>query len=418
MPLRIAIVGGSSAGLMHGVMAKRLGHDVHIFEQYPSSIREGQAAGISTGAHTQKFLERYDLCCEPCYVSASTLRVRDYNFDEKIIRKIKFRMTSWNTLYYRLRANFDGLSSPYVLVPPKSLESDGEATYNTDKRVTDVASQDAHDGISIKFEDMADGTGGVFQADMVIAADGANSSIRQLLLPQVQRQYAGYVTWRATIPESRLSQSTLSAFEDASTAYYTKTSYVVVYSIPGDNGDLRPGKRHVNFVWYYNCSAHSEEFSDIMTDVDGHCHVHTLPPGKMRPEVWTRQRARGEQELGFQFKEILAKIDSPFITAISDYRVPRASFFGGKVVLVGDALALFRPHTAQSTAQAAVDCTLLEQVLKGEMDVSDWEQEVLQYAHRTGLASNCIGAWYLRGYLSWLYYKVRSWISENTGYLV
>ena len=37
---------------MHGTIMKRLGHNVHIFEQHPLSSREGEAAGVSTGAQT------------------------------------------------------------------------------------------------------------------------------------------------------------------------------------------------------------------------------------------------------------------------------------------------------------------------------------------------------------------------------
>jgi hydroxymethylglutaryl-CoA reductase len=41
--------------------------------------------------------------------------------------------------------------------------------------------------------------------------------------------------------------------------------------------------------------------------------------------------------------------------------------FDGKLLLVGDALAQFRPHVGSSTNQAALDALLLEKVLKGEM---------------------------------------------------
>ena len=72
------------------------------------------------------------------------------------------------------------------------------------------------------------------------------------------------------------------------------------------------------------------------------------------------------------------KITDPFVTAISDFQAPQASFSANKFLLVGDTLALFRPHIAQSINQAAIDCMLLEKVLKGKIDFSEWEKQVTQ----------------------------------------
>lgn len=44
-----------------------------------------------------------------------------------------------------------------------------------------------------------------------------------------------------------------------------------------------------------------------------------------------------------------------------------AALFDSKVLLVGDALFLFRPNIAFSTYQAAFDCLELEKCLKGEI---------------------------------------------------
>ena len=212
---------------MHSIMIKRLGHNVHIFEQYPSSSRDGQAAGVSTGAQTQQFLQKYDLVTEPCVVSASALQIVDSDFKLLELRQIPFNMTTWKLLYYRLRANFDGFSSEYVPNPPAKLDGDGKAVFDIGKRVTDVAFTDG--AVKLKFEDLINGGGGDVQADLVIAADGFRSTIRQLLVPSMSSTYSGYLTWRATILESRISEETLQAFRDRSTSYKMYKSYVIVY---------------------------------------------------------------------------------------------------------------------------------------------------------------------------------------------
>ena len=179
------------------------------------------------------------------------------------------------------------------------------------------------------------------------------------------------------------------------------------YVVPGENGSVKPGERYINFVWYYNCSDDSKEFAEIMTDVEGHRHRSTLPPGKIRPEVWAKQQAKGRQLLAAPIRELVEIIKVPFVTAVRDFRAPQACFLDGKLLLVGDALSLFRPHIAQSTNQSATDCLLLEKVLKGDMETSQWEKEVIQYAHITRLQSNVFGTKRLAGYWVYLYHALR-----------
>ena len=193
------------------------------------------------------------------------------------------------------------------------------------------------------------------------------------------------------------------------------------YLIPGQNGSLKIGERHLNFVWYYNCPENSEEFANIMTDKDGYRHRRTLPLGKIRPEVWAKQQAYAERTFAPPMKELVSNIVDPFVTAISDYEAPRASFFDGKLLLVGDALALFRPHLAASTNQAATHCLLLEQVLKGDTTLANWEKQVLQHAHLTRLKSTALGTRHLSGTMAGLYHMLRyilAMVAQSIGLII
>ena len=64
------------------------------------------------------------------------------------------------------------------------------------------------------------------------------------------------------------------------------------------------------------------------------------------------------------------------VTSVTSIASPRAVFFNGKLLLVGDALAQFRPHVGSSTNQAALDALLLEKVFKGEIGLDQWEEQV------------------------------------------
>ena len=174
------------------------------------------------------------------------------------------------------------------------------------------------------------------------------------------------------------------------------------YNIPGKNGSLVPGERLLNYVWYCNYPEGSPELVDILTDTDGHKHRMSLPKDKMREEIWSRQKAYATEILPAPFAELVCKTKQPFVQTITDIASPQASFFDGKLLLVGDALATFRPHVAASTNQAALDALLLEKVMKGDMTIQQWEDQVLEYAHLTSLQSIAWGYKNQAGFFTFL----------------
>lgn len=130
------------------------------------------------------------------------------------------------------------------------------------------------------------------------------------------------------------------------------------YHIPGENGSVTSGERALNFCWYSNELPQS--MAEVTTDNTGIRHHATVPRGKVRHDVWSAQCQRGALILPEPFKEVMTAIAQPFIQVIMDHHCPKASFGSGKVLLVGDALTLFRPHIAFSTNQAAFDCRMTE----------------------------------------------------------
>ena len=144
-----------------------------------------------------------------------------------------------------------------------------------------------------------------------------------------------------------------------------------------------------------------------MTDCDGTTHRKTLPIGKMQSKVWARQRAAARDILPVQFCDLIDQTTQPFISSISDIDISRASFYGGKLLFVGDALVQFRPHVACSTNQGALDALLVEKLLKGNIGLLTWEREVHDYAHVTRLRSITWGDWYQVGYSAFFLSKVR-----------
>ncbi|MCJ1349213.1 hypothetical protein MMC31_007449 [Peltigera leucophlebia] len=370
-------------------MLKKLGHNVRILEQSVSSVRESQAAGITAGPDAQKFLSEYDHCQATHFLPSAGVK--------------------------------DAFKSEHVPEPPSAVsEGEGKVTFDQGKRVTDLKQQ-SDESVIVEFDDLIGGGHGEHRADLIIAADGANSTVRRLVFPnsQIKRPYSGYVAWRGTVLEREISEETNRLFGRGNGTIIIPGGYMMVYTIPGANGSIEAGECLLNLVWYQN---HAEEsLQEILADSQGKRHHHTLPAGKTQPEIWARQQARAvNQKLPLPFLELVQKIKQPFITAVSDTSASQASFLGGKLLLVGDALTLFRPHVGLGTNQGALHALLLKRVLVGEIGLAEWETSVLEYANVSLLRSIAFGAFFqygwVRYFLSELPYRyalvgqwVRSW---------
>jgi len=275
-------------------------------------------------------------------------------------------------MYYLLRANFDGTPSKYCEVPAP-VSGEGSGTYDYGHTVKNVLDR-PECKVEVRYENK-DGVSASSTADLVLAADGPSSTIRKIFLPDVKREYTGYVVWRGTIPENEASEAAKETFTENITYYHTQGIQILAYTIPGQHGTLEVGKRLINWVWYCNYPQDSAEFKELMTDRDGRFHRVTLPAGKMNPSVWEQQKRYARSKLSPKFAEIIEKTQLPFIQAITDVTSSEISFFGGKVRLIGD---------------AAFDAEKLSELLRGDIDERKWKEEVMKYARtvqRSGIES-------------------------------
>ncbi|KAJ9646915.1 hypothetical protein H2204_000607 [Knufia peltigerae] len=393
--LDIVVVGGSLAGLMTSIPLKRLGHTVTILERSPVPLLHDQGAGVVAGGETQAFYHKHDLSKRAIAVTSQARYYLDRAGNIIDREDYQQRMTSWDLLYYLGRANFDGVESDYLEQSPPRSEGEGRVSYEYGRLVTDVR-EAAGDKVEVTYKktrkDEGESNDGAkpetMTADLLIAADGPSSHLRGMLLGDeaADRKYAGYVAFRGTVPETEVSESAAAVFVERFTFFHANGTQALSYAIPGKAGNLARGQRLVNWVWYWNVDEDSEEYKELMTDTDGNLHRFTLPTGgKMQPRVWDRQIARAREVLAPQFAEIVANTKMPFVQAITDVEPPaRGTKIGrllnGKALIVGDALAGFRPHTAASTSQAAFHALMLEKVFGEEIDWDEYDEQVLNFA--------------------------------------
>ncbi|KAF2621680.1 FAD/NAD(P)-binding domain-containing protein [Macroventuria anomochaeta] len=386
-PKNIAIVGGSLGGLFAGVALKHLRKDlnIRILERYPAPLLHDQGAGVVASQDVQEFFRKHDRTKTPLTVTSHERLYLDKSGNVINRESKEQHMTSWDLLYHLLRANFDGVESEYAKAPA-SEANEGTTTYDYGHQVADINCKGAN-ALSIK-ANTSTGNEVTIDADMLIGADGPSSTIRGFIDPKIQRKYAGYVAWRGTVSENQVSHSAIDVFVEKFPFFHTEGIQILAYTIPGPNGTVEPGKRLLNWVWYVNYKEDSPEHIELMTDKDGKRHHITLPPGGIQESLWERRKKIASELLPPQFAEVVNKTEVPFIQAITDVVSPVAVLPGdSRVLLIGDALAGFRPHTAASTNQAAMDAMELakavDRILEGEKRdkvLKNWEEGVLDYA--------------------------------------
>lgn len=388
--LHIIIIGGSLAGLFNAITLRRLGHKVTILERSPVPLLHDQGAGVVAGNETLQWVEKYGQSrrtAEDISVLSQQRLYLDRQgnvIDREYSRQ---RMTSWGVLYNIGRECFDGGRGA------KGAEDENAvAKYGYGRTVTAI--EDKGDSVEVRFlkgrENENDRQEESIQGDFLVVADGPSSRMRKILLGEstAQRKYAGYVAFRGTVSEADLSQAATDVFVEKFSFFHGSepNTQILAYTIPNSEGSLEKGRRLVNWVWYHNVADDSQEYSQLMTDMNGNKHRYTLPTGgHMQSYVWERQQQTARERLPPQFAELVLKTDKPFVQAITDLEPPKdtkevARLMNGKAVMVGDALAGFRPHTAASTTQACYHALMLDKVFRGELDWSQYEEKVLDFA--------------------------------------
>ena len=132
----------------------------------------------------------------------------------------------------------------------------------------------------------------------------------------------------------------------------------VSYPVPARDGDLRPGKRDYNIVWYRPTDAAA--LADLNTDASGRRHEQ-IPPPLIRPDVIAAVKADARALLAPSIADIFVRAEQPIFQPIHDFASPQLVF--GRIALLGDAAFVARPHVGAGVTKAALDAMCLADAL-------------------------------------------------------
>ncbi|RWA50125.1 monooxygenase [Cupriavidus sp. UYMSc13B] len=362
------VVGGSLGGLFAANMLSRNGWEVEIFERTPEALT-GRGAGIVTHPELFDALAAAGVVFDETigvHVSARiTLSREGTSLGDQ---QLPQTLTAWGKMYDVLSKAFRG-------------------TYRTSMLVTSVDSHLDHATVTLQ-------DGSTHRADLVIAADGFRSNVREQLLPSASLEYAGYIAWRGLVDETQLSPDTHAAIFDKFAFCLPPHEQILGYPVAGEGNSTEPGQRRYNFVWY-RATREDDELPDLLTDASGKRWSNGIPPGLIRPDVLADMEGAATTLLAPQFAEVVAKTTQPLFQPIFDLTVPRMAF--GRIALLGDAAFVARPHCGMGVTKAAGDAMALVRALAGHSSVETaleaYSAERVQFGHAIVEHARHLGAY-------------------------
>lgn len=337
--MKALIIGGSIAGLFAALLLRRRGVDVVVFERARSEL-SGRGAGIATHPQILEVLELLGLDTRELGVTIDARRM--FGPDGRLVAEHARRqtMTSWDRLFTLLRAALPDICY---------------------RRGLEFARWEQHGGaVTAHFADRSTATG-----ELLIGADGLRSHVRAAILANQPLRYAGYVAWRALAPEHSFPPALHRDLFDALGFCLPPGEQMLGYPVAGPGNDLRPGNRRYNIVWYR--PADEATLARLLTDISGQHHEVSIPPPLVAGAVIAELNAAADTLLAPQFRDVMSFAERPFLQPIYDIEVPRMS--AGRIVLIGDAAFVARPHVGAGVVKAAQDAVALADALALGADV-------------------------------------------------
>lgn len=210
---------------------------------------------------------------------------------------------------------------------------------------------DAGNGATAVRSVAADGSEEVHPADLVILADGVNSSLRTAVDPRVRVQQAGYLTWRGLVPAESAPR-----VEEGSETWGRGQRFAAV---PLSDGAL---------YWYATLPRDDLRSAALEAAAEG--SREQLEALRARFADWHEP-----------VPEVLDVVEPASVLrhAIAYLWPLPATFVAGRVALLGDAAHAMTPDIGQGACQALEDAAELGLALEGVRDGSDIDRGLRAY---------------------------------------
>ncbi len=351
------VVGGSLGGLFAASLLRRIGWSVTVFERSAGALAS-RGAGLGTTRELVETMRRAGARLDVSMAVPMTGYVWLDAAGKVVHAQERLNSSStWSRVYLPLREAIPAADYRAGMALERVEASGGRVT--------------AHFA-----------GGETAEGDLLIAADGNLSTVRRQLMPEVAPRYAGYVAWRGIMEEREVPPALHRSHFDKIAFSFPEGEMSLAMPVPGHGDDTRPGHRRYYFIWYRPADA--ARLRDLCTDAEGVQHGTSIPPPLIRRELIEAIKRDAAERFAPDLAAVIARTAQPLLQAITDLESPRLVL--GRVVLLGDAAFVARPHVAAGVSKAALDAASLADALAAEGDIdaalARYERERLDFGRR------------------------------------
>lgn len=365
MAKRAIVIGGSIGGLFAGLLLRRIGWDVSIHERAGEELG-ARGAGIVTHDELHAALSLATERNDAIGISVANRIVLGSDGSVVCETPRPQILASWDRVWQRLRACSN------------EIYRHGSTLSSFDQNGQSVV---AH---------FADGE--TLAADILVAADGIQSTVRKQLFPDAKPLYVGYIAWRGLVDETELSPQTKECLFSSFGFCLPPHEQMLGYPVDGPDIGGRASRRY-NYVWY-RPAAPDHELQHLLKGSDGRQYIGAIPPDRLHPDIVAQMRRDADRLLAPAFAEIVEKTHQPLLQPIVDLETPAMT--NGRVVLMGDAAFVARPHVGMGVTKAAGDAMTLASLLaahKIDDALATYGTERLAYGQRIVRRARHLGAY-------------------------
>lgn len=326
---RVGIVGGSIAGCAAAIALRRAGCDVTVYERSSGELRDrGFGIAIPAPLHEELVAAGYLSAEMPTRIVAEiTLVVRDGSDPvgrEAWRRPVDGLYNNWAVLWQTLRAR----------IPDENY-----------RQAAKIAAIDM--GAAGATVVTADGRRDRF--DLVVGADGYRSIVREMVDPAAAPSYAGYGLWRGTFAESRLLDAAPPQLDRGGASVVFPGGHSAFYFIPDRGG----AGRLMNWAIY----SAIPQWRNLE-------NPSLLPPGSVDEDLAAVLEELLAAHFPTRWADIVRRTTRSELSLQPIYDATVSSYVSDRLLLIGDAGSVPRPHSAVGAAKALQDALALERVCR------------------------------------------------------
>lgn len=306
---KVLIVGGGFSGMSAAIQLRKLGVDVDLVEVDENWRTDG--AGITVSGPSLRALESIGVLASFRERGAIAEGVEMHSADGTLLKRIATPRVPGSEV-----VGGGGIMRP--VLARILAESTREAGARVRLGVTFDRIEDGKDSIAVEF---TDGTRASY--DLVIGADGLNSTVRRTQFPEAPAPcYTGQGVWRAVIPRSGIACPGMYLGKNGKTGY-TPVSADEMYL---HYTELRPAREHI-------------PQQELLSHLKGLLEEYTAP------------------EL-VRIREQLNENSSILYRPLESMLMPRP-WYRGRLLLIGDCVHATTPHLASGAGMGLEDAVVL-----------------------------------------------------------